>query len=190
MNLSRFHLFIFILALPSFIYAQKHFKTKSAVFSMYLLNEGEDIEAHCNKLYSFIDFKKDSVHCSMKAKNFKFNNALVEEYFLRELIEFEKFPEFTFSAALPDGIDLSEDSTYNYNITGILGLKEALVEEKIKVEVQVNKKEEIEVFGTFSVNYEDYGIKIPEIYRRDLAKSAKMSFQLKYIPEKKTFFNL
>lgn len=125
--------------------------------------------------------KNDAVTCVLNTTNgeiaalalmkgFRFKVALMEEHFNENYIESSKYPKATFKGKI-ENFDASKlnTTTKDYTIKGKLELhgksKDIVSIAKIK-----KSGNDIELKTSFSVNVSDFGIEIPSVVAKKVAK--------------------
>lgn len=114
-------------------------------------------------------------------KSFRFKVALMEEHFNENYIESDKYPKATFKGKI-ENFDVSKITAddKDFTIKGKLELhgktKDIVITANIK-----KTAEGFNILSNFNVNTDDFGIEIPSIVSKKLAKKVniKLDFTLK-----------
>ena len=116
-------------------------------------------------------------------KAFHFEIALMQEHFNENYMDSDKYPKATFKGKLID-FDLNKisDKTTDVKLKGTLNVRGK--EKIIDVIAQLKKEDDKIIFtSNFSVEPQEFDIKIPTIVRDKIAKS--INLMLKYELNKK-----
>ena len=129
--------------------------------------------------------KNDAVTCVLNTSNgdiaalalmkgFRFRVALMEEHFNENYMESSKYPKATFKGKI-ENFDVSKltSAVKDYTIKGKLELhgksNDIVTIGKIK-----KNGNDIEIKTSFSVNISDYGIEIPSVVSKKIAKKVNI----------------
>jgi polyisoprenoid-binding protein YceI len=135
----------------------------------------EEVKAQ-NKTATFVlNTETGEIAALALIKGFRFKIALMEEHFNENYIESNKYPKATFKGKIAAfEMDKLSDSYKEFNIKGTLELhgksKEITVPAKIK-----KSGEGIELTTNFSVNTDDFNIKIPKMVSNKVSKKVNIS---------------
>jgi len=150
---------------------------KVRFFSEALL---EDIEATNEKVLAIVDFATNKVAVSMKMKDFKFDNSLMQEHFNENYIESEKYPKATFTGSFADSIDYHQTNRIERIVSGKMTIHGVTNEVQAFVVFDV-KKNVIEVSASFVLKVADYKIKIPRVVFQNIAEEVEVTADFKFI---------
>lgn len=151
-------------------------KTGSITFEASV-SSFEEVKAKNSSVSCVLNTKTGEIASLALMKGFRFKLALMEEHFNENYVESEKFPKANFRGKI-ENFDLSKISTTanNYTIKGKLELhgkiKDIVISAKIK-----KGKDGIEIVSDFTVNTDDFGIEIPSVVSKKVAKKVNIRFE-------------
>lgn len=178
---NRF-LIIWLLLISSQLFSQERYLTKEGYISFFSHSLAEDIKADNYQVLSVIDKKTGEIAIQLLMKSFMFKKALMQEHFNQSYVESHKYPKAIFKGYI---INFNELDSQNdtVEIKGILSIhgKEKEISIVAKVEVL---KDQINLSGHFMVEVADFNINIPIVVRNNIAKTIKVTFDLKHKPYK------
>lgn len=155
--------------------AQNKYYTKSGtiVFESSV-KSFEEVKATNNKVTSIFKSNSGEIAALALTKAFRFKIALMEEHFNENYAETNKFPKVKFSGKIENyNIGLLKKIS-PVNIIGKLTFHGVTNEIKVAASIyQKNKK--IYLTSSFTLRPEDYGIKIPKIVRKKIAKEVDVT---------------
>lgn len=149
--------------------------------SFYSHTAIEDITADNNQVASVIDASSGEVAIIVVMTNFKFEKKLMEEHFNENYVESEKYPKATFNGTIINNSEVNYASrgTYPVRIEGEMKIHG--VTNKIQVEGSIEVRDESLVAKShFTLNPEDYQIKIPKVVRKNIAENLEISIEIKH----------
>lgn len=108
-------------------------------------------------------------------KGFRFKTALMEEHFNENYIESNKYPKATFKGKVY-GFDMSilSETNRDFTIKGILELHGKSKEITIPAKIRKNG-DGIQLTSDFTVNSEDFDIRIPKMVSNKVSKKVNIS---------------
>ena len=160
--------------------AQDKFLTKEGYVSFFSHSIVEDIKADNNQVLSIIDTTTHEIAIQLLMRSFMFEKALMQEHFNENYVESYKYPKATFSGTIKNFNELSASNTET-EIVGKLTVHGETKEISTKVNITTGE-DEIVLVGDFKVQVADFNIKIPAIVRNNIAKTIKVSFDLRHKP--------
>ncbi len=156
--------FLVFVLIPSFLFAQKMYSTKTAKVKFYSHTPAEDIEATNSQGDSKLN-TNGTLNFSLLIKGFVFENALMQQHFNeKDYMNSAVFPKTTFAGKITNiaAVNFTKNGTYNVQVQGTLTIKG-----KSKV---VNATGKITVNGTaitassvFKIKPKDFGINASDI---------------------------
>ncbi|PQJ78362.1 YceI family protein [Polaribacter porphyrae] len=163
--------------------SQERYLTKNGAVNFFSKAPMEDITADNNQVLSIIDATTGKMAISILMKSFLFEKALMQEHFNENYVESDKYPKATFKGSILnfDAINSTKSKAKvkgNLTIHGVT--KEYLIEGNF-----TRTDDAILVDGEFTVNLDDFGIKIPAVVAKNIAKNIKVSFKFNHTPFKK-----
>ena len=157
--------------------AQSKYYTKSGVIAFESsVPAFEEVKA-INKKVTAILKDDGSIASLVLIKGFRFKVALMEEHFNENYIESNSFPKATFSGEIAN-FSLKDLSPKNkeYTITGDFTLRE--ITKKITISAMIKTiNNHIHILAAFKLNPKDFGISIPKIVRKKIAKQVDVSLE-------------
>lgn len=179
---KAFVLFSLIASCSTLALAQKYF-TKDGKVSFYSDTPMEKIEAHNTKAASVIDVSSGQLEFAVLIKAFQFEKALMQEHFNENYMESNTYPKATFKGKVadPSALKLDQDGTYQAQVTGDLTIHGVTKAVSSPATFTV-KNGQIVGVASFTIQVEDYGIKIPAIVKEKIAKEVKIDVESQYLP--------
>lgn len=178
--LLTFYCFLLFLGAAN---SQERYLTKNGKISFFSEAALENISAENKQVLSIIDVSNGNIAISILMKSFLFEKALMQEHFNENYVESDKYPKAIFKGKIAD-IELITNESKKFEIKGIITIhgesKEIIIEAAI---LKVN--ENLVVSGSFTINLDDFKVKIPAVVAKNIAKEIKISFDLKHEPFKK-----
>lgn len=161
-------------------YAQEKFYTKSGtiIFESSVASF-EEVKATNNKVTAIFKPETGDIAALALVKAFRFKIALMEEHFNENYAESDKYPKAKFSGKIENFN--TEDLNKNERVWIKGKLTFHGVTKEIRIPANISKKNNsILVSSSFSIKPEDFGIKIPKIVRKKIAKrvDVKLNFEL------------
>ncbi|MCX6223523.1 MAG: YceI family protein [Bacteroidia bacterium] len=176
------------LAFSLSVSAQNRYFTKTGHIDFYSHTAMEDIKGVNDQVTSFLDISTGDMVFAVLNRSFQFAKPLMQEHFNENYMESEKFPKASFEGKISDlnAIDFAKPGKYPVKVAGKLTIHGVTKEIASEGTLAIDKDKIVGESG-FSVNPEDYGIKIPSLVRQSFADSMKltvlMNYQL-YTPKK------
>jgi len=178
MTLTQINVALIALSISSFseIAAQQYISRNVHVsfFSETLI---ENIKAENNQSSSVFDISNGGIAFQVPIRAFHFDRALMEEHFNENYLETESYPNATFRGEIENWIDdFADGITHDIIALGILTIHG--VEKEISASGTILFKNNSWIITSdFTVDAEDYDIKIPRIVRDNIAKSIEIKIQ-------------
>ena len=137
----------------------------------------ENIKAENNQSSSVFDISNGGIAFQVPIRAFHFDRALMEEHFNENYMETESFPNATFRGEIENWIDdFADGITHDIIASGILTIHG--VGKEISASGTILFKDNSWIVSSyFTVDTEDYDIKIPRIVRDKIAKSIEIKIQ-------------
>lgn len=138
----------------------------------------EEVKAKNENVTCIINTETGEIASLVLMKSFRFKVALMEEHFNENYIESDKYPKGTFKGKI-DNFDISKltAAAKEYTIIGKLELHGK--SKQISIPAKIKKtKEGVEIISNFDVNTDDFGIEIPSVVSKKVAK--KVAVTLNY----------
>lgn len=187
--MKRTKLFIQLLSLlvvwqiSVFAVKQDKFFTRNGYIKFYSSTPVEDIEAENFKVTSVLDLTTSRVEFAVLIKAFEFEKALMEEHFNENYLESSKFPKATFKGTLIgiDNTGTERNNEQKVTAEGDLTIHGVTKHVSIPGYIIIGE-DKIELKSEFDVSPEDYGIRIPNTVRENIAKSIKVTVAMNLNP--------
>ncbi len=164
-------------------FAQNLFFTRNGHIDFFSSAKLEDIKADNNKVTSIINTTTGEIEFSVLTIAFQFEKQLMQEHFNENYMETPKFPKSIFKGRIInlDKINFQTDGSYPAEVTGDLTIhgvtKNIITSGTITV-----KDGKFRAQSSFNITPEDYGIKIPNLVRDNIAKQIKVTIDNSYEP--------
>jgi polyisoprenoid-binding protein YceI len=129
----------------------------------------ENIEAHNNQVSSIFDESSGEIVFQVPIRGFHFEKALMEEHFNENYMESEEFPNATLQGIITGELAKNKH-TNEVEVNGVITIHGVEVERTFSGQMAY-KDGSWFVQSEFSVNAEDFGIKIPRIVRKQIAEN-------------------
>ncbi len=159
---------------------QRYFtKTGTIVFDADgPLDDIEKIHANNTDASCVIDAETGQMEWAVSIKQFKFENALMEEHFNENYLESSKFPKAIFKGTLAnsDVVKWNQEGTYQVRVEGKLTLHGVTKNVTTTGTIAVKNKQ-ISANAALLIGLADYDIKVPSVVGFKIAKEAKVSIQ-------------
>lgn len=130
----------------------------------------ENIEAYNNQASALFDSSTGEIVFQVPIRGFHFEKALMEEHFNENYMESEEFPKATLQGKIKSWPNVSKDVEVEGTIM-IHGVEKSKTFSGTMGYVDNNWM----VYSEFSVNAEDFDIKIPSIVRKQIAENILIS---------------
>lgn len=164
--------------------AQKYFtKTGTTAFKASV-KAFEPVEATNKSTTVILDTSNGNIAALLFVKAFHFEIALMQEHFNENYMDSDKFPKAKFKGSILNFSmnDLS-DKTKLFKLKGTLSIRGKSKE--IVTDAKIHKEhDKIILNAKFSVQPQDFDIKIPNIVRKKIAKSINISLDYELLEKK------
>lgn len=163
---------LFLLAISQVAISQEKKATKTGEITFEAsVPSFEEVKATSKGVSCILNTETGEIAALALVKGFRFKNALMEEHFNENYIESSKFPKAIFKGKIED-FDATKltDTPQKYIINGTLELHGKT--KNISSIAMIKKVgNNIDIKNNFTVNPEDFDIKIPSIVSKKIAKS-------------------
>jgi polyisoprenoid-binding protein YceI len=180
-------LFILVILISAvYCSAQTKFLTKNGFISFYSHTPFEDIKAENNQVASILDIGTGDMIFEILMRNFKFDQALMEEHFNENYLESDKYPKAKFKGKITNlsSIDFTKDGTYKADVEGDITIHNTTKKVKISGTFEV-KGDKITGASKFELDPKDYNIEIPSVVKTKFADKFAITVNMVYSPLKK-----
>lgn len=164
-----------LLLMGNAVFAQKYM-TRTGKVSFFSSTPVENIEAFNNEAAGVMDSKTGDVVFQIPIKSFKFENATMKDHFNENYMESDKFPKADYKAKITDvsKVNFEKDGTYNVSTSGKMTIHGVTKDVTIPGTITI-KGSEATLNTKFKVRTEDYGIKIPSLVVKKIAKEIEVT---------------
>lgn len=161
------------------------YSTSNGEITFYSHAPLEDIEATNKQVSCAIDLSKGQMAFSMLMNAFQFEKALMQEHFNERYVESHKYPKATFAGSIEDieKIDLSKAGSYDVTVSGKLTIHGVTQTARSKGTLKISDDKTLTANSTFTINLEDYKVKIPTMYIDNISESIKIKVKVKLKPK-------
>ena len=161
------------------------YSTSNGEITFYSHAPLEDIEATNKQVSCAIDLSKGQMAFSMLMNAFQFEKALMQEHFNERYVESHKYPKATFAGNIEDieKIDLSKPGSYDVTVSGKLTIHGVTQTASSKGTVKISDDKTLTANSTFTINLEDYKVKIPTMYIDNISESIKIKVKVNLKPK-------
>lgn len=176
-------LLIGFLCITQCLNAQKYYTKTGQIHFEASVPSFEEVDATNKTVTAIINIETGEIAALALVQGFRFKIALMEEHFNENYAESTKFPKATFKGNLQNFRfnDLNEGKK-KYTIDGEISFHG--VTHKVKVEALVSKlNNEIHLNSSFSLNPEDFNIKLAKIVRNKVAETVEVAINFKMKPK-------
>jgi hypothetical protein len=161
------------------------YSTSNGEITFYSHAPLEDIEATNKQVSCAIDLSKGQMAFSMLMNAFQFEKALMQEHFNERYVESHKYPKATFAGSIEDleKIELSKAGSYNVTVSGKLSIHGVTQTVSSKGTLKIGDDKTLTANSTFTINLEDYKVKIPTMYIDNISESIEIKVKVKLKPK-------
>ncbi len=172
-----------LLACSVVLPAQNRYFTKTGHIDFYSHTAVEDIKADNDQVTSLLDVSTGELVFSALSRSFQFPKPLMQEHFNENYIESEKFPKSSFEGKITgfQPGSLSKPGNYPVKVAGKLTIHGVTKDISADGSLTVTDGR-ITGESVFSLNPEDYGIRIPAVVRQNIAESFRITVKMDYQP--------
>lgn len=183
--MKSYILFTILLLCSSIAYTQKYF-TKTGTISFEASTDLEDVSAINKSVASVVDAASGKLAFAVLIKGFEFRKALMQEHFNENYMESSKYPKAEFKGTITKAgsINFQKPGTYPATVTGIMEIHGIQKEITTSGTIEVTSNG-MQVISKFTININDYKIRIPGIVKDKISPVAKISVRCNYLPIKK-----
>jgi hypothetical protein len=169
---------VFCFSQVSLAQLMKGDKSSASFFSKTPL---EDIDAKNTNIVSVMNKNTKDIQIQVVIKGFVFKSALMQEHFNENYMESEKFPISTFKGKLNETIDFAKEGTTKVTVSGKLDMHGVTKEVTIPGTITI-KGESLTIDTRFPVKLEDYNIKVPSLYVKNIAETVDVTLTSTLLP--------
>lgn len=177
-------LLILLFSLFTHLRAQELYSTREGYISFLSETRIERIFAESSEAHSFLNVKTGEVAFSINIESFRFRIKLMQEHFNEQYMESARYPRASFSGFLeqPEKINMKAPSELQLHVKGRLTIRGIAQEISAPVKLTIGENNLISGVTEFTLRPEDFGIKIPSVVGRKIAKEVAVSVRSEYQP--------
>jgi hypothetical protein len=143
----------------------------------------EPVEAKNNSTTAILKVQSGDIAAQLFINAFKFRVALMQEHFNENYMESNKYPKAVFRGKL-NSFDFSALSgEQEFDLVGTLTIRGEKKEVSTKAKVK-KEGDQLILTATFSVQPQDFNIKIPSIVRKKIAENIIISIDYALVEKK------
>ena len=150
------------------------YAAKTGTVRFYSHTPVEDIEAQATNFSTGIALEKRQLIVSIPMKSFVFKKALMQEHFLENYVEADKYPEARFTGTLSP-FDAQSSAPQQVTATGELTIHGVSQPRTITGTLR-NVKGKLVMDGEFTIALADHKVEIPSAVTAKIAEQVKVSF--------------
>ena len=139
----------------------------------------EDIYAESKKSKSVFNISDNKIVVLIKPNTFIFKNPMMQEHFLEDYMESDKYPKATLIGILHGEFDVRKEGVYDVTVKGMLNIHGVEKERVIKGNIIV-RDGKLSVDAKFAIQVADHGIKIPSMKIKSIAEVVEVSVSIDY----------
>lgn len=174
---------ILFLLLSQAINAQKYFTRNGLTEFKASTNAFVPIKASNNNCSVIFKINTGDIAALIPINAFEFKIALMQEHFNENYMDSYKFPKATFEGKIKNFNIEKFTSKQNYLVNGVITIRG--VSKNIEIMAEISRKDDfIVIQSNFSVKTEDFGIKVPRLVRKKIAKEINISLNYELIEKK------
>jgi len=160
--------------------AQKYI-TQTGNIRFFSKTPVEHIEAFNNQVSGVLNTDNGEMAFSLLMKAFSFEKALMQEHFNEKYVESSKYPKATFKGTI---VDFSKnkltEKTMEVKVKGTLTMHGVSKDIEVKGTLQKTSKGTIIGKSVFTVNLNDFKIKVPSTVRKNIADNIEINVNMNY----------
>lgn len=143
----------------------------------------EPVEAKNNSTTAILKTQSGDIAAQLFINAFKFRVALMQEHFNENYMDSDKFPKAVFKGKLKDFDFSNLSGEQEYDLSGTLTVRG--VTKEINTKAKVKKEgDAIQLTTAFSVEPQEFDIKIPNIVKKKIADKINVSINYELVEKK------
>ena len=144
----------------------------------------EDIAADNHEVSSIVDLETGQLVFQMRMTDFQFEKALMQEHFNEKYVESAIYPKSTFQGTVLniDSFERTPGAVFEARIEGDLTIKGTTRPVTTTGTLTVQRRDAIRGECVFTIQLEDYGVKIPKLLVENIAEEVEIFVDLLYEP--------
>ena len=166
---------ILVFVLLHSICPAQRWQTRNAHFSFHSSTKLEDITAANRQGFIDIDVSDQTISAAVLMRGFEFRKALMQEHFNENYVESDRYPKASFKGNFTGNtVQWDKDGEYNTLVKGTLLLHGVSGQIQCPAKIIV-KNGSPSCTAEFTLNPEDYQIKIPKTVIENISKTIKIT---------------
>lgn len=175
----RFKLVILFFALTSVVFAQKIITRNGSIqFDATVPGATDQVKAINNSVSAILDKTTGDLAVQVMIKSFRFKLPLMEEHFNENYMESDHLPKATFKGKIKN----FDTQSGSYEVEGALFLHGVTQNVKTKLTLK-NEGGKLHTVGVFTLQLNDYNLRVPALAKKTLSETAKLSFDFLFDPK-------
>lgn len=159
--------------------AQSIYITESSNVSFFSATPVEDIEAVNDASTSLLNVAKSDIAFRVPISGFQFEKPLMQEHFNENYMDTEKYPTASFKGKISESIDMSKDTTYHVEATGVMTIHGVDKPRTYKGFIET-KGGKATLKCDFQVKLKDHKIKVPKVVFANIAEVIEVKTEFQY----------
>ncbi|CAL2062825.1 YceI family protein [Tenacibaculum sp. 190524A05c] len=172
-----------LLVISQITSAQKYFTRTGATEFKASVAAFEPVEASNKSTTVILKSDTGDIAAQLFINAFQFRVALMQEHFNENYMDSDTYPKATFRGKIQNFSLANIDSEKKYPLKGMLTIRGKQKEINTTVSIQL-KGDTIILKSEFKLNPNDFGIKIPSIVRKKIAKQINITLQYELVEKK------
>jgi hypothetical protein len=169
-----------VTAIP--VFTQQSYITREGVISFYSSAPLEDIEAVNKRVHAILDNTTGEVAIRLRIEDFQFERALMQRHFNENFMESDIYPEARFAGRIRDFNQFpAAVSTVKVEVEGQLTIHGVTNPAVISVTIS-QRGPHLICDATFPVAVDDYDIRIPRLFIRNIAEVVEVTASFRLAP--------
>lgn len=174
---------ITIVLISQTINAQKYFTRTGITDFKASVAAFEPVEAKNNSTTAILKVNTGDIAAQLFVNAFKFKVALMQEHFNENYMDSDTYPKAIFRGKIESfSLDKLTDKK-DFTLKGTIEIRGIKKEISSIITVELDKKT-ITIKGNFSVNPQDFDIKIPSIVRKKIAQRINIEINYELVEKK------
>jgi hypothetical protein len=173
-----FSVFLFAVCLST---QAQIYLAKASEISFFSYSVIENIEAVNVSSKPVVNTATNDVVIKVPVTGFQFKSSLMQTHFNENYMESDKFPFAIFKGKINETIDYSQQACNKVTVTGNLnmhGTEKCIV----VVGTMTVKDSTLAIEGKFKIRLDDYGIKVPSLYIKNIAEEVEIKIYSELYP--------
>jgi hypothetical protein len=153
--------------------------TRNGYIGFFSKTPLEDIRAESSQASAALDPAKQTLAFAVLMKGFLFRKELMQEHFIENYIESDKYPKATFSGTYSPAVDVTKSGTYPVQVKGQMTMHGVTKEINVPATLQVVQGK-LTGKSDFALKPQDFAIQIPALVREKIAEQISVSDNVEF----------